>query len=90
MAYDAEWSNVTTRHCKGRGCGGRKPPPVEALRALMQDLNRLLDLPLMGFVDHCAEDFSTLTAISQPIPFLSAVTRFLERREAITRAGWAK
>jgi hypothetical protein len=36
----------------------------------VQGLNRLLDLPLMGFVNHCAEDFSILTAISsQPIPF---------------------
>ena len=70
LAHDAEWSNVTTRHCKGRGCGGRKPPPVEALRALVQGLNRRLDLPLMGFVNHCAGDFSILTAISsQPIPF---------------------
>ena len=70
MAYDAEWSNVTTRYCKGRGCGGRKPPPVEAFRTLVQGLHRLLDLPLVDFVNHCAENFSILTAISsQPIPF---------------------
>ena len=42
----------------------------KALRPLVQDQHRLLDLPLMGFVDYCAEDFSILTAISsQPILF---------------------
>ena len=57
----------------------------------MQGLNRLLDMPLVGFVNHCAEDFSILTAISsQPIPFWLAVARFLERMEASPRAGWAK
>jgi hypothetical protein len=55
---------------RGEIAAAGNPPPVEALRALVQGLNRLLDLPLMGFVNHCAEDFSILTAISsQPIPF---------------------
>ena len=68
--HDAERPNVAAKCRKGRGCGGRKPPPVEAFRTLVQGLHRLLDLPLMDFVNHCAENFSILTAISsQPIPF---------------------